>query len=274
MTVVLHCSDLHFGRTLPHLVERFKSAVHALMPDVLVVSGDLTTLGTRSEFEQAKAFLQAIEAPVLAVPGNHDVPAKNMFVRFLMPMSRFESAIGPANPSWTGDDLEIIGLNSARPWGYSLNWAHGRLSHRQIASAEQQLKRSMAAHKLIVVHHPLVVPEDLAGFRTLGRMNGLRAIIARHRVDAVLTGHLHRADSFSVGLPDQHDGMLRVISAGTPFSPRLRNQVNSFNLLRFNRGQLSLTCYVHNENTRTFEPSGASEANHSTPGSGVQPVHS
>lgn len=254
MTVVVHCSDLHFGRTVPHLVERFKNAVAELKPDVLVVSGDLTTLGTRDEFAQAKAFLSDIDAPVLAVPGNHDVPAKNLFARFVMPMGRFESAIGPANPSWSGDDLDIIGLNSARPWGYSLNWAHGRVSHRQLASVEQKLRDSNARHKLLVVHHPLVVSDDLAGFRTLGRMEALCEVLNRYQVDAVLTGHLHRADHFVVGDSDLYNQPVRVISAGTPFSPRLRNQANSFNLLRFKDGRMTFACYEHNEDTSAFEP--------------------
>ena len=45
-----------------------------MAPDLVIASGDLTNRGRRGEHERAAAFLRRLGPPVLAVPGNHDIP--------------------------------------------------------------------------------------------------------------------------------------------------------------------------------------------------------
>ncbi len=42
MRILVHLSDLHFGRVYERLIEPLVVAVKAANPDVVVVSGDLT----------------------------------------------------------------------------------------------------------------------------------------------------------------------------------------------------------------------------------------
>src|SRR5690606_17651604 len=92
---IAHLSDLHFGRHDPAVVDSLAADLDSQAPDLVVVSGDFTQMGTRAEFTQARAFLDTLAAPVLAVPGNHDVPQINMIRRILDPYGLFRRFIAP-----------------------------------------------------------------------------------------------------------------------------------------------------------------------------------
>src|SRR5436853_3330798 len=66
----LHCGGPHF---LPNLLERAINEVNDLGPDIVVVSGDLTTFGFKEEYAEAKSYLDRLAcAAVVVIPGNHD----------------------------------------------------------------------------------------------------------------------------------------------------------------------------------------------------------
>lgn len=71
MTRILHLSDLHFGLERQPLVDPLLDRINGARADLVVVTGDLTHRGRSAQFAQAAAFLRRIEAPLLAVPGNH-----------------------------------------------------------------------------------------------------------------------------------------------------------------------------------------------------------
>ena len=74
-TRILHVSDLHFGARDDPVLERGLAAlIERIGPELVIASGDLTNRGRRSEHERAAAFLNRLGPPVLAVPGNHDIP--------------------------------------------------------------------------------------------------------------------------------------------------------------------------------------------------------
>src|ERR1700756_6033901 len=72
---IVQLSDLHCGTQffLPNLLERAIAEVNELAPDVVVVSGDLTTHGFKDEYTLAKRYLDTIEGEsMVVIPGNHD----------------------------------------------------------------------------------------------------------------------------------------------------------------------------------------------------------
>ena len=77
LTRVLHLSDLHYGagndaaieRGAPPLIERFE-------PELVIASGDLSHRGREDQLASASRFLRSLGPPVLAIPGNHDIPYK------------------------------------------------------------------------------------------------------------------------------------------------------------------------------------------------------
>ena len=98
LTRVLHLSDLHFGagddraieRGAPVLIERFG-------PELVIASGDLSHRGRADQLAHAARFLRSLGPPVLAVPGNHDIPY-TFPARFTRPWSEFERVWGTTRP--------------------------------------------------------------------------------------------------------------------------------------------------------------------------------
>ena len=78
-----HLSDLHFGHHDARIADALSADVTAQAPDLVVISGDFTQVGTEAEFQAARTFLDGLKLPFFAVPGNHDVPARNLLRRLL-----------------------------------------------------------------------------------------------------------------------------------------------------------------------------------------------
>ena len=74
MTLIAHISDLHVSASdfdeavFMQAVEE----INQLKPDMIVLTGDITNTGYLKEYEQATRYLGMFEAPLFAVPGNHD----------------------------------------------------------------------------------------------------------------------------------------------------------------------------------------------------------
>ena len=116
---VVQLSDLHIGKG-SEIVENLDSVVHEvneLGPDLVIVTGDMVENGSTPGLERSAAdALLRIDAPVLAIPGNHDY---GHFPKILRPdepgegWSQFARAFHPFR--WT--DLtfggwEFVGFDS------------------------------------------------------------------------------------------------------------------------------------------------------------------
>ena len=156
MQTIVHLSDLHFGRVNEGIAEALIRQVNDLRPDVTVVSGDLTQRARRGQFEAARSFLERLPMPQIVVPGNHDVPAYNLFRRFHSPLGRFRRYItDDPLPSFVNDEVSVFGLNST----LSLTTKHGRLRPAEIAMVcDRMTKVNEKAVKVVVCHHPFDLP--------------------------------------------------------------------------------------------------------------------
>ena len=66
--LLAHVTDVHFGRDEPGTIEALLAALNEIRPQLVVVGGDLTQRARAGQFRRARAFLDALEAPWLAVP--------------------------------------------------------------------------------------------------------------------------------------------------------------------------------------------------------------
>jgi hypothetical protein len=107
MSVLLQISDPHFGTEQAEVVEALVMLARQQRPDLLVLSGDITQRARPAQFRAARAFTDRLGAPVLAVPGNHDMPLFDLWARLRRPYGRYIAAFG--------DDLEPV--HRARPDG-------------------------------------------------------------------------------------------------------------------------------------------------------------
>jgi 3',5'-cyclic AMP phosphodiesterase CpdA len=218
-------ADIHFGDEDVAALAAFKAFADARNVALVVLAGDLTYAGATAEFARARAWIAALGRPVVATPGNHDVPLWNPVARFAAPFARYDATVGDAaGDGHEGADFAVTSLNSARGAQWRLNWAWGVVTPAQARAAADRLDGAGARARIVVCHHPLVSPPD-SPLRapTAGGPEAAR-IMADGGVDIVVSGHLHHA--FVQQLPGG-DGRTWGVGAGT-LSRRLRGAPPGF----------------------------------------------
>jgi 3',5'-cyclic AMP phosphodiesterase CpdA len=254
MRLVAHISDLHFGRHDGAIVDALLAQFGEMRPHLVVLSGDLTQRARSAEFAQARKFIDRIAAPVVIVPGNHDIPLYNVMRRFFTPLEKYRRHIrqGSTSGEWYVDDeLAVLGLNTAR----SLTFKSGRVSVDQMAMIRRCFEHvPQSAWKILVTHHPIASAHGEPRIELAGRaMLALRALTDAG-VHVLLSGHHHRPAS---GHPATdlvlHETML-VVHAGTAVSTRTREgEGNSYNLVCLDGPHATIDVMRWN-GRHTFEP--------------------
>lgn len=224
MTRLVHLSDLHFGRVRSDLTRPLLAAIERMAPDLVVISGDFTQRARNSQFRAARAFLDRLTAPWLAVPGNHDTPLDNLWIRFTRPWSRYRKYVATdLEPCWEDATTRVIGINTANPfsWQRGLFAGHAR---RRVARMLGDVRESHVC--VAVMHHPLEHAPTVDKRLMKGSRKALAAL-SDAGADVALSGHLHTA----AAAPFEAAPGLLFVQAGTGLSTRIRGEDNSFNLL-------------------------------------------
>jgi 3',5'-cyclic AMP phosphodiesterase CpdA len=169
-------------QALARLVER-------LEPQLVVASGDLANRGRPQELERAADLLRSLGPPVLAVPGNHDLPY--LPSRFVGPWAEFERVWATTEPTAKAPGLHVVGLNSARPFRHQ----GGALSQAQLVRAAERLATAEeGALRVVVLHHHLIgAPWRAARKRPVSRRNHVLRALVDAGADLILAGHIHQA---------------------------------------------------------------------------------
>lgn len=262
---LLQLSDVHFGR---HAVGAYVDAVlrrvAAKRYDAVVVAGDLTQRNFRWQFRAARAFLDTLRAsaPVLVVPGNHDVAWwwKPLGLGLSSPMLR-------GYRKWISSDLEptlslpgltVVGLNSChgiRP--YTLTARLRDLSVVGALRAEQWAKAraSFAAAptgdlKVLVFHHNLLRGDLSRRWGLVNRADGIGEALATG-ADLVLNGHDHQTRIEEVAVGERK----LVVSHSTSFCERTRGGLPAaFQEIEVDTRELKLRSCVWSDVAQEFEP--------------------
>lgn len=239
MRTLVHLSDLHFGRIDEALITPLLERVAAITPDLVVVSGDLTQRARSAQFKAARAFLDALPAPLMVVPGNHDIPLHNVFNRFVRPLQKYRRYItDELEPAVVDAEIAVLGVNTAR----SATFKGGRINSAQMARLQERLQR-LDAHviKIVVTHHPFDLPAHFDPADLVGRAPLAMRIFADCGVDLLLAGHLHASHAGDTALRYRYgDYAALAVHAGTATSTRGRGEVNSFNVVRIAASRSSL----------------------------------
>lgn len=187
---ILHVSDLHTGTPEdPEVGAALARLVAQTGPELIVASGDLTNRGRRDEHEQAHSFLVSLGPPVLAVPGNHDLPY-TVPARFTSPWAEFERVWGTVEPTYASAGLHVVGLNSTRPNRHQ----GGALDQSQLRDAAERLASAApGAYRVVVLHHHLLgAPWGVARKKPLVRRGEVLRALVSAGADLILGGHTHQ----------------------------------------------------------------------------------
>jgi 3',5'-cyclic AMP phosphodiesterase CpdA len=188
-TRILHVSDLHFGaREDPALERGLASLIERVQPEVVIASGDLTNRGRRAEHERAAGFLGRLGPPVLAVPGNHDIPYA-FPARFTSTWSEFERHWQTTEPEFAGPGAHIVGLNSVRPWRHQ----SGGVSDEQLERAMGKLRQAGDEKlRVVVLHHQMVGAPWRTRKKPVARRTHVLAKLVDSGAELIVGGHIHQ----------------------------------------------------------------------------------
>jgi len=187
---LLHVSDLHVGtHEEPEVEHALQRLVERLEPQIVVASGDLAHRGRPQELQRAAELLRSLGPPVLAVPGNHDLPHTPS--RFAHPWDEFERVWETTEPTASAPGLHVVGLNSARPFRHQ----GGALSQQQLEHAAERLATAEeGALRVVALHHHLIgAPWRAAHKRPVSRRNHVLRALVDGGADLILAGHIHQA---------------------------------------------------------------------------------
>jgi len=227
VTTLFHLSDTHFGLEDTRALEWVVECIARDKPDAVCITGDLTMRARHREFAAACKWIAALGPPVTVEVGNHDMPYFNLIERFVDPYRRFRAIESLVERKLDLPGLAIVPLKTATRAQWRFPWSNGWITERALRETLAALDALPAGKRAIVTaHHPLT-ERDPKGKRLT--INGARAMeeLARRKVLAVLSGHVH--DAFDL-TQDTPAGPLRMIGAGT-LSKRIRSSPPSFNHL-------------------------------------------
>ncbi len=154
-----------------------------------MASGDLTHRGRPEQHDRAAAFLRGLGRPVLAIPGNHDIPYTPI-ARFTSTFAEFERHWETTEPVHRSDSLFVVGLNSVRPWLHQ----SGRLRRSQLDRVCELLPQAApTALRVVVLHHHLLGAPWRSRKKPVARRSRVLAALVDAGAELVLAGHIHQA---------------------------------------------------------------------------------
>jgi 3',5'-cyclic-AMP phosphodiesterase len=211
-------SDIHCGHGtfdadwMRSLIKR----LNAMQPDVVLVVGDLTAKGYEWEYEEAVRWLEAIEAPTLVIPGNHDyrnVGYIHYKHHFGEPFCRVREAFDPVRAErLVATGFTVVGVDSAEP---DIN--EGNVGIEHYGWIREQFDEPDDV-KIFAIHHHLVpIPGTGRERNIITDAGDLLAELTRLDLDVVVAGHKHVP--FFRGL----NGIL-LCNSGTATTRRVRGR--------------------------------------------------
>ena len=208
-------SDSHIGYTGPAnadvrgtLAQTVKD-INAMpvQPTFVIHTGDVTHLSKATEFDDARSILSTLRAPLITIPGEHDVIGTEGPKRYAAAFGR-RDAQGRGWSSWDQGGIHFVALINVGE-GETM----GILGDEQLAWLEKDLAARKSDTPIVVFGHvPLFAVAPEWGWTT---GDGTKAIAMLRRFSAatVLNGHIHQ-------IVEHTDGAIRFATARATAFPQ------------------------------------------------------
>jgi 3',5'-cyclic AMP phosphodiesterase CpdA len=259
---LLHLADVHFGGLADiRQIEALERMIPDLRPDATIISGDVGQRARHGEFQRARAFVRLAEAtaPVLIIPGNHDV---QWWRRPFLPFG--QGAMYRKYQQYVGTDLTPTltlpgAVIASALTSYGLSWASvthindftvkGHLPKREIDRVRRLFVGAPAdAARVLVVHHN-VLRGAISQRMGLARWRTAQRRIVESGADVVLCGHDHEEGA------DVLEGRVVVSTTGT-LSVRTRGgRPSCFNFVTIEPSAVQVTFFRWEAEGGRFRPS-------------------
>ncbi len=187
-------------KVLHRTEQRLRTAIteaNRLDVDAVMFAGDLTKDGAPREFARIDELLTELDAPHVAVPGNHDVP-KEFDGHRTPPVETFAETYGTGRLPFVEHvgGVDIVGIDTATtPDGRLADDHAGHVSTAQLDWLESILPG--LANPIVVCHHNLTHPDQHTGefanadFYQMGNAAELASVLSDGGVALLISGHIH-----------------------------------------------------------------------------------
>jgi 3',5'-cyclic AMP phosphodiesterase CpdA len=259
-TRLLHLSDLHLGANeRPEIEPALRALIERVQPVAIVASGDLTHRGTAAQHDRAAAFLRGFGLPVVAIPGNHDIPYR-FPARFTHPWREFERVWETTQPLLQQEGLLVVGLNSVRPWRHQ----SGGVSDEQLDRAATKLRQGVpGALRVVVLHHQMIGAPWRSRKKPVARRNHVLARLVDSGAELIVGGHIHQGTvaerhEFEVITGDARGVVISIAPGLGQPRPQRRGEARGCVVYRAQERTLTVETYIWRSDdwgltaTRTF----------------------
>ncbi|PTX95605.1 metallophosphoesterase [Opitutus sp. ER46] len=192
------------------------------MPDLafVIVSGDVTDLGTLAELTRAREILGGLRVPLHIIPGNHDCKWSESGA------TDFPRVFGADRFAFTHAGIRFIGLHE----GPVLRMGNGHFAPQDLRWLDETLARDAAKGEpvVFVTHYPLD-PDITNWFEVLDRLK-------RVNTQAALFGHGHANRVFD------HEGVPGVMARS---NLRATAPVGAFTIVRVSADRMTFAVHPH-----------------------------
>lgn len=224
--VIAHLSDLHCGSQyfVPNLLDRALVEVNELRPDIVILTGDLTAMGYRQEFREARGYVDRILCPnILIVPGNHD--SRNVGY------AHFDRLFAGRDPIVREKGVTVVGVDSTEP-----DLDNGRIGRHRYPTIKQAFLERPTDFKIFALHHHLLpIPGTGRERNVVNDAGDVLEVLIECGVNLVLSGHKHVPYAWRL------ENMF-VVNTGTVATLRLRGDTKPcYNVIRIEGERVLVT---------------------------------
>ncbi len=212
---IVQLSDIHIGSQFQEAIfDKVLQEVNEIKPDSVLITGDLTNEGLKSEYEKCKKILSKLTCrKIITISGNHDYRNSGYLV--------FKKYFPFETVNELGKDVVLVTIGTARP-----DRNEGEVGYRQNLWLERTMKKYQDKVKILAMHHHLVgIPDTGSDRVTVIDAGDILRTILDTKVDLVLCGHKHRPWIWNFK-------GLSIVNAGTASSDRARGLFeNTYNII-------------------------------------------